>query len=110
MFARPRKDVGNATGRQAIIDIGSNSVRFVAYAGSPRVPSALFNEKIMAALMFSSDATHLTNFGQAKAWPVYLMLGNLSKYIRAKPNSGAMYHLAYIPSVRTLIRCMSQLI
>lgn len=37
-------------GPVGIIDIGSNSVRFVAYAGSPRVPSALFNEKIMAAL------------------------------------------------------------
>ena len=41
--ARPFGPVG-------IIDIGSNSVRFVAYGGSPRVPSALFNEKIMAAL------------------------------------------------------------
>lgn len=33
-----------------IIDIGSNSVRFVAYGGTPRVPSTLFNEKVMAAL------------------------------------------------------------
>lgn len=59
-------------------------------------------EKVVAALMFSSDATHLTDFGNAKAWPIYLMLGNLSKYIRSKPNSGAMHHLAYIPSVRPL--------
>ncbi len=58
-------------------------------------------EKIVAALMFSSDATHLAQFGNAKAWPIYLMLGNLSKYIRAQPNSGAMYHLAYLPSVST---------
>lgn len=56
-------------------------------------------EKVVAALMLSSDATHLTDFGNAKAWPIYLMLGNLSKYIRAQPNSGAMHHLAYIPSV-----------
>ncbi|KAF9470994.1 hypothetical protein BDN70DRAFT_820597 [Pholiota conissans] len=56
-------------------------------------------EKIVAALMFSSDATHLTNFGNTKAWPIYLMLGNLTKYIRAQPNSGAMHHLAYIPSL-----------
>lgn len=59
-------------------------------------------EKVVAALMFSSDATHLTNFGNAKAWPVYLMLGNLSKYVRARPNSGAMHHLAYLPSVCVL--------
>ena len=61
-------------------------------------------EKIVAALMFSSDGTHLTNFGSAKAWPIYLMLGNLSKYLRAQPNLGALYHLAYIPSVSTLIK------
>jgi hypothetical protein len=56
-------------------------------------------EKVVAALMFSSDATHLTDFGNAKAWPIYLMLGNLYKYFRSQPNSGAMHHLAYIPSV-----------
>lgn len=33
-----------------IIDIGSNSVRFVAYGGNRRVPSHLFNEKISPAL------------------------------------------------------------
>ncbi len=64
-------------------------------------------EKIVAALMFSSDATHLTNFGTAQAWPIYLMLGNLSKYFRAQPNLGALYHLAYIPSVGIPIKCFS---
>ena len=43
MPARPFGPVG-------IIDIGSNSVRFVAYGGAERVPSVLFNEKVMAAL------------------------------------------------------------
>lgn len=33
-----------------IIDIGSNSVRFVAYGGNARVPSHLFNEKISPEL------------------------------------------------------------
>jgi len=56
-------------------------------------------EKVVAALMISSDSTHLTNFGNTKAWPIYLMLGNLSKYFRSLPNSGALHHLAYIPSV-----------
>jgi exopolyphosphatase/pppGpp-phosphohydrolase len=36
-------------GPVGIIDIGSNSVRFVAYGGTERVPSVLFNEKLMAA-------------------------------------------------------------
>ncbi|MEP7315970.1 MAG: Ppx/GppA family phosphatase [Sphingomicrobium sp.] len=33
-----------------IIDIGSNSVRFVAYAGTRRVPTQMYNEKISPAL------------------------------------------------------------
>ncbi|KAJ7894119.1 hypothetical protein B0H13DRAFT_1624914 [Mycena leptocephala] len=56
-------------------------------------------EKIVAALMFWSDSTHLANFGTAKLWPIYMRFGNLSKYIRAKPSSGAEHHVAYIPSV-----------
>jgi hypothetical protein len=56
-------------------------------------------EKIIAALMFWSDSTHLTDFGTMKIWPIYLVFGNLSKYIRARPTSGAWHHLAYIPSV-----------
>ena len=58
-------------------------------------------EKVIAALMFWSDSTHLANFGTAKLWPIYLFFGNLSKYIRSRPSSGACNHLAYIPSVRT---------
>ena len=59
-------------------------------------------EKVIAALMFWSDSTHLANFGTAKLWPIYLFFGNLSKYIRSRPSSGACNHLAYIPSVRIL--------
>ena len=34
----------------AIIDIGSNSVRLVVYAGAQRIPSPIFNEKVLAGL------------------------------------------------------------
>jgi exopolyphosphatase/guanosine-5'-triphosphate,3'-diphosphate pyrophosphatase len=34
----------------AIIDIGSNSVRLVVYAGPERIPSPIFNEKVLAGL------------------------------------------------------------
>ncbi|KAJ2924212.1 hypothetical protein H1R20_g12890, partial [Candolleomyces eurysporus] len=57
------------------------------------------HEKVVAALMFWSDSTHLTNFGTAKLWPIYMALGNLSKYIRAMPDVGALQHVAYIPSL-----------
>ena len=56
-------------------------------------------EKVVAALMFWSDTTHLANFGTAKLWPIYMFLGNLSKYIRSEPSSQACHHLAYIPSL-----------
>ncbi|KAJ7246854.1 hypothetical protein B0H12DRAFT_1203237 [Mycena haematopus] len=56
-------------------------------------------EKIIAALMWWSDSTHLANFGTAKLWPIYLLFGNLSKYIRTMPNAGAEHHIAYIPSL-----------
>jgi hypothetical protein len=56
-------------------------------------------EKVVVALMFWSDATHLANFGTAKLWPIYMLLGNLSKYFRSQPNSGACQHIAYIPSL-----------
>lgn len=56
-------------------------------------------EKVILGLMFWSDSTHLANFGTAKVWPLYLYFGNLSKYFRGKPSSGASHHIAYIPSV-----------
>jgi len=34
----------------AIIDIGSNSVRLVVFSGATRIPSVIFNEKVMAGL------------------------------------------------------------
>jgi exopolyphosphatase/guanosine-5'-triphosphate,3'-diphosphate pyrophosphatase len=34
----------------AIVDIGSNSVRLVVYSGAPRIPSVIFNEKVLAGL------------------------------------------------------------
>jgi Plavaka transposase len=56
-------------------------------------------ERVMVGLMLWSDSTHLTNFGNASLWPVYLSLGNQSKYIRTKPSSFSHHHLAYLPSV-----------
>lgn len=41
---------GDEPPRTAIIDIGSNSIRLVVYQGPPRLPSILFNEKVLAGL------------------------------------------------------------
>ena len=62
------------------------------------------HEKVVAALMLWSDATHLATFGTAKIWPIYLLFGNLSKYVRCQPNSGATKHLAYIPQLPDLLQ------
>lgn len=59
-------------------------------------------ERVIAALMVWSDSTHLTNFGHASLWPIYLSFGNQSKYSRAKPSDFSAHHLAYIPAVRHL--------
>ena len=44
--------------RQAVIDIGSNTVRLVVYAGLPRAPMPIYNEKSRVALgaCLASDA------------------------------------------------------
>jgi hypothetical protein len=55
--------------------------------------------RVVVALMFSSDATHLTSFGNAKLWPCYLFFGNESKYRRCKPSQHLCSHVAYFQSV-----------
>ena len=40
----------SAPRRQAIIDIGSNSIRLVVFGGAARAPVVLYNEKVMAGL------------------------------------------------------------
>ena len=56
-------------------------------------------EKAIAALMFWSNSTHLANFSTVKLWLIYLLFGNVSKYICGQPNLGACQHIAYIPSL-----------
>jgi hypothetical protein len=36
------------------------------------------SELVIVALMFWSDVTHLTSFGDAKIWPFYMFFGNES--------------------------------
>ncbi|MBA4772879.1 MAG: Ppx/GppA family phosphatase [Sphingomonas sp.] len=55
-FRKPRAEAVDAP-RLGIIDIGSNSVRLVVYQGPARIPSVLFNEKVMAGLGRGLGAT-----------------------------------------------------
>ncbi|KIM65578.1 hypothetical protein SCLCIDRAFT_22486 [Scleroderma citrinum Foug A] len=69
-------------------------------------------ERVVAGLMFWSDSMQLNQFGHASAWPIYLFFGNLSKYIRASPASGACYPIVFIPpllpSLKAFVKTMSQ--
>ena len=56
-------------------------------------------EAFIIALMVWSDATCLAQFGTAYLWPIYLYIGNQSKYSRGKPTSFAAHHVAYLPKV-----------
>ncbi|QRV96106.1 patatin-like phospholipase protein [Ceratobasidium sp. AG-Ba] len=56
-------------------------------------------ERAIAALMFSSDATHIGQFGQSYLWPIYLFFGNNSKWDRRRPSSRVSEHVAYIPKI-----------
>jgi Plavaka transposase len=56
-------------------------------------------ERVALGLMMASDCAHLTNFGSASVWPIYLMFANQPKRERAKPSCHAVHHLAYAPSV-----------
>ena len=67
---------------------------------APPVPGCKAPKAIIP-LMFWSDATHLTSFGQAKLWPLYLFFGNDSKYLRCKPSTNLCNHMAYFQKVRS---------
>jgi hypothetical protein len=51
--------------------------------------------RVVVALMFWSDGTHLTQFGEAKLWPLYMFFGNESKHRRSRPSCHLCEHVAY---------------
>lgn len=55
--------------------------------------------RVIVAMMFWSDSTQLTSFGEAKLWPCYLYFGNDSKYHRCKPTCHLSNHVAYFQVV-----------
>ena len=52
-----------------------------------------------------SDATNLTAFSHASLWPMYMFIGNESKYIHSKPSSFSAHHIAYLPTVQNHFTC-----
>ncbi|KAG2335865.1 hypothetical protein BDR05DRAFT_1006378 [Suillus weaverae] len=64
----------------------------------PREPGCTL-EWVVASLMFFSDAMHLVNFRTVKAWPLYMYFGNLTKYTRSAPKSGACHLVGFLLSL-----------
>ncbi|KAJ7247385.1 hypothetical protein B0H12DRAFT_1211224 [Mycena haematopus] len=64
----------------------------------PRQPGCTL-ERVVLALMWWSDSTHLASFGDAALWPLYLFFGNQSKWLRVKPRSNLCHHVAYFPKL-----------
>lgn len=63
--------------RAAVIDIGSNSVRLVVFAGAARCPATLFNEKVMAGLGAGIGVS-----GALSAESMQTALDTLARYAR----------------------------
>lgn len=55
--------------------------------------------RVIVGLMFASDGTQLTMFSNNKLWPVYLAIGNESKYRRTKPSCQSFEHIAYLETL-----------
>jgi hypothetical protein len=65
---------------------------------SPPEPNCTAPRHIVP-LMFYSDSMHLTSFGDATLWPLYLYFRNESKYRRCKPSCHLGNHVAYFQKV-----------
>ena len=69
---------------------------------SPPEPGCTIPRRIVA-LMFWSDATQLTSFGDAKLWPLYVFFGNQTKYRRGQPSAKLCSHVAYFQTVSMVL-------
>ncbi|KAG9121530.1 hypothetical protein FRC07_002469 [Ceratobasidium sp. 392] len=76
---------------------------------SPPVPGCQL-ERAIVAMMFSSDATHIGQFGQSYLWPIYLYFGNNSKWDRRRLSSRICEHIAYIPKMPDEVKSQLQML
>jgi Plavaka transposase len=65
--------------------------------------AACLLQRVVVGLMFGSDSTQLTQFGNSSLWPCYLYFGNESKYRRREPSSNLCNHVAYFQKVGYLL-------
>ena len=56
-------------------------------------------EQVVFGMMFASDETLLTNFGDAKLWLGYLCSGNDTKYFHCQSSLNSCEHVGYFQVV-----------
>jgi hypothetical protein len=61
--------------------------------------------RYVVALMFASDETHLTSFGDVQLWPGYMHFGNEPKNKRGKTSLKLFEEIAYFQKVCS--KCLS---
>lgn len=62
--------------------------------------------QVIAAIMLSSDSTHLTSFGDVKLTPLYMFFGNDSKARCCKSSCNLCEHIAYFQTVCICAFCV----
>ena len=85
-----------------MVNFFSSQVFISAHCDLQDVPTSCSLPQRVVGLMFWSDATQLTTFGDAKLWPLYVYFGNESKYQRCTPTANLCAHAAYFQMVRVL--------
>jgi hypothetical protein len=103
-FWKPSED---APAERVYSEVYSSDAMIEEHEKIKSEPRACTLETVVIALMLWSDSTHLASFGNASLWPIYLLIGNLSKYVRGKSTSFAAHHIAYIPKVFALLVFLS---
>ncbi len=87
-FGKPLFDDPSARAlrRVGVIDVGSNSVRFVVFDGAARSPAYFYNEKVMAALGAGLGETgHLNPEGKKRALAALKRFALVAKAMKVNP-------------------------
>lgn len=62
-----------------------------------KIQELLADGATIVPIILASDSTQLKVFGDRKAYPVYMTIGNISKAIRRRPSQRAWILVGYIP-------------
>jgi hypothetical protein len=86
-------------------ELYTSPVFLEAYEEIQKLPGELgcMLPRVLVGLMFGSDGTLLTSFGNASLWPCYMYFGNESKYRRSKPSCKLCNHVAYFQKASPLV-------